>query len=229
MALAGASLQAGTLVIGTPAENSNCDPFGCPAFFGLGTYQQVYSNAAFPGAITIDDLIFYQSETLLNGGSPSNGTYTLSLSYTSAGPGDLNLSNGPSANVESGTEQQFFSGALPALSVYTPPPPGPGTENILTFAGTPFLYNPADGNLLLTVTETGATDSKPYLYLDQSGGDNPTSNAYFGTVNGGNNPGLVTGVEYSTSIAAVPEPASVLLVLAGIGLLGYRGRRRHNR
>src|ERR1039458_1786392 len=116
LTLAGVSLQAGTLIIGTPADTANCDPFGCPAFFGLGTYQQVYSNAAFPGAITIDDLILYQSEVLHNGGMPSNGTYTLSFSYTTAAPGNLDLNDGPDANIAAGTEEQFFTGTLPALT-----------------------------------------------------------------------------------------------------------------
>src|ERR1017187_250739 len=58
LAFAGASLQAGTLILGDPPmpNTGNCDPFGCPAFFGLGTYQQVYLSTAFPGAITIDAL-----------------------------------------------------------------------------------------------------------------------------------------------------------------------------
>jgi hypothetical protein len=221
LALAGATLQAGTLIIGTPATAGNCDPFGCPGFFGLGTYQQVYTSAAFPGTIAIDDLTFYQSQVLHNGGQTSDATFTLSLSYTSAGPGDLDLSDGPNANIESGTEDTFFSGTLPALTPYI-------NENLLVFSGTPFTYNPADGNLLLTVTVTDATDTLPYLYLDQSGTIEPTSNAYFGSVNGGNNPGLVTGVDYTASTSPTPEPASVLLVLAGIGLLGYRSRHWHN-
>ena len=84
MALAGVSLQAGTVVLGEPAMTGtgNCDPFGCPAFFGLGTYQQVYVGSAFPGTITIDNIAFIQGQILNNGGEPANGTYALSFSYT---------------------------------------------------------------------------------------------------------------------------------------------------
>jgi len=219
VALAGASLQAGTLVLGQPGATGNCDPFGCPAFFGLGTYQQVYASTAFPGAIDIDDLTFYQALVLDNGGKPGGGTYTLSLSYTSDAPGDLDLTGGPNANIEAGTEEAFFTGTLPALTA-------DGTTNLLTFAGTPFAYDPADGNLLLTVTLSGATNSTPYLYLDQSGSTLVTSDAYFGVANGGNEPGLVTGFDYTTTTGIVtPEPGSLLLVLAGIGLIAYQGRR----
>jgi hypothetical protein len=218
--LAGASLQADTIVLGIPAVSANCDPIGCPTFFGLGTYQQVYLGNAFPGAMTIDDIGFYQSEVLGNGGQLAGGTFALSLSYTTASPlGGLDVSNGPSANIEPGTEEQFFTGTLPAFTPYA-------TENILTFSGTPFAYNPADGNLLLTVSVTGGTDSTPYLFMDETGTTPVTSSAYFGTGNGANSTGLVTGINYTPATGtSTPEPASLVLVLAGIGLIGYKVRR----
>ncbi|MGA3078422.1 MAG: PEP-CTERM sorting domain-containing protein [Bryobacteraceae bacterium] len=220
LGLAGASLQADTIVLGIPAVSANCDPIGCPTFFGLGTYQQVYLGNAFPGAMTIDDIGFYQSEVLGNGGQLAGGTFTLSLSYTTASPlGGLDVNNGPSANIEPGTEEQFFTGTLPAFTPYA-------TENILTFSGTPFAYNPADGNLLLTVSVTGGTDSTPYLFMDETGTTPVTSSAYFGTGNGANSTGLVTGINYTPATGtSTPEPASLVLVLAGIGLIGYKVRR----
>jgi hypothetical protein len=60
-----------------------------------------------------------------------------------------------------------------------------------------------------------------------------SSNAYFGVqngvpVSGGNDiGGLVTGFDYASF--TTPEPGSLLLVLAGIGLIGYPERQRHNR
>jgi hypothetical protein len=239
LAFTGASLQAGNLVLGDPPmqRTGNCDPFGCPGFFGLGTYQQAYLDSAFPGAITIDGLEFFQGQVAGNGGLPAGGTYTLTFSYTTAAPGDLDLTN-PNNNISSGSEA-FFTGTLPALTV------NGAAGNLLAFAGTPFTYNPADGNLLLTVAVTGATDSPPYLSLDEAqcgpktvcptGSTVVSSNAYFGTIKGGavtggnDIGGLITGFDY-TSISGVPtpEPGSLLLVLAGIGLIGYQGRRRHN-
>jgi hypothetical protein len=235
LALSCAGLQAGTLVTGDPPTQGtgNCDPFGCPAFFGLGTYQQVYVGSAFPGTITIDNIAFIQGQILNNGGEPANGTYALSFSYTSDAPGDLSLTD-PSDNIGSGSET-FFTGTLPALTA-------DGAENLLVFTGTPFAYDPADGNLLLTVVVTGATNTTPYLYLDQAQCGPQTvcpgnstvvsSDAYFGTfkgnqVSGGNDiGGLVTAFTYTTSTGlSTPEPGSLLLVLAGIGLIGYQGRR----
>jgi PEP-CTERM motif-containing protein len=230
LALAGASLQASSLVLGDPPMlgTGNCDPFGCPGFLGLGTYQQVYLSTAFPGAISIAGLTFFEGQVLGNGGLPAGGTYTLSFAYTSLAPGDLNLTN-PSANIGSGG-QLFFNGALPALTTEAS-----GNELIIT--GAPFVYNPADGNLLLSVTITGAFNAGPALYLNEAacgpktacpaGSSVVSSNAYFGSLNGtpvsgGNDVGgLVTGFDYST-VGAVPEPGSLLLVLAGIGLIGLR-------
>jgi hypothetical protein len=113
LVLTGACLQPGNLVLGDPPMQGtgNCDPFGCPNFLGLGTYQQVYSSAAFPGEISIAGLTFYDSQAQQNGGLPAGGTYTFEFSYTSLEPGDLNLTN-PALNTGSGSEG-FFTGALP--------------------------------------------------------------------------------------------------------------------
>jgi len=238
LALAGASLQAGNLLLGDPPKlnTGNCDPFGCPGFFGLGTYQQVYSATAFPGIMSIDSLTFFQSQVLGNGGQPADGTYTLTFSYSPEAPGFLALTDA-NANIGSGS-LPFFTGALPALTA------GNG-ENLLSLGGTPFLYNPAIGNLLLTVSVTGAKDPNFLLYMDESqcgpqtvcpvGYSVVSSNAFFGSykgqpLSGGNTlGGLITDFTYSPGLnLSTPEPGSLFLVLAGIGLIGYQGRRRHN-
>jgi len=228
LVMAGASLQAGNLVLGDPPMlgTGNCDPFGCPAFIGLGTYQQVYLNSAFPSPISIAGLTFFDSQVLGNGGLPNGGTYTLVFSYTSLDPGDLNLTN-PGLNVGSGS-QGFFTGALPTLTQEVG-----GKELIIT--GAPFVYNPADGNLLLTVTVSGAVSPGPSLYLNEAqcgpqtvcpaGSSVISSEAYFGYANGGNDTGgLVTGFDYGS--VSTPEPATLLLVLAGIALVRFPARRR---
>ena len=233
LAFASTGLQAGTLVLGDPpiSGTGNCDPFGCPEFLGLGTYQQVYASNAFSSTITIDSISFIQGQVLDNGGLPAGGTYTLTFSYTAAGPGGLNLTN-PSDNIGAGSET-FFTGTLPALSPN-------GAENLLSFTGTPFAYDPADGNLLLTVAVSGAKDTTPFLYLDAAqcgpaticpiGSNVVSSNAYFGNSDGGNLAGgLVTAFNYTLPTGtSTPEPGSLLLVVAGIGLIGFRGLRRHN-
>lgn len=227
LALFGANLYADSLVLGNPPllGTGNCDPFGCPGFFGLTTYQQVYLSTAFPTEISIDGLTFFDGQ-VFNNGKPATGTYTLSFSYTNAAPGDLSTVS-PGANVGSDS-QTFFSGSLPSVT-----PEGSGSFLVIT--GTPFVYNPADGNLLLTVTVSGAGNQGADLFLNeaQCGPETPcppgvsvvSSDVYFGTVNGGNNTGgLVTGFDYTT-LTSTPEPASVALVLAGVGLIAVCYRR----
>lgn len=206
-----APAHASLLTVGLPAltRTGNCDPFGCPAFFGLGTYQQVYAGADFAGPLTINDLAFFDT-AVHNGGKPAGGIYTLNFAYTSFDVGNLNLSS-PNTNL-AGSLQAFFSGALPALS-----------NGTLTFTGTPFFYNPADGNLLLSVTVSGGVNGSPFLYLDQAATNTLTSDAYFGAsqgkpVTGGNEAGLVSQFTYTSSSGSgsVPEPGSWLLVCSAL-------------
>ena len=215
----GFSLQASNLLIGEPAlvATGNCDPFGCPGFFGLGTYQQVYASSAFSGEVNITGLTFYD-EQVQNGGVPASGTYTLAFSYSSNSVGDLSTVS-PGANIAS-VSQVFYTGALPSLA-----------QTTLDFAGTPFDYNPAAGDLLLTVTVSSGTNGSPTLYLDEAAALTETSNVYFGTYNGqpisGGNDigGLVTGFTVAVN-TSVPEPGSLLLVLGGVGMFAYGWRRR---
>lgn len=216
------SLQASTITIGgTPlAGTGNCDPFGCPQFFGLGTYQQVYSSSAFSGQSTIEGITFYDDQ-VENGAIPAGGTFTLSFSYTSNSPNALDLAS-PSANIDSAS-QTFYGGVLPSLS-----------GNMLTFSGNPFVYNPALGNLLLTVSVINPVDRPTVLYLDQSSSTAQTTSAYFGNFNGksvtGGNMtgGLVTGFNVFINNTATPEPGTVLLMLGGFGLIAYKrwGQKR---
>lgn len=224
VAFMGLSLQASDIVVGEPnmVGTGNCDPFGCPAFFGLGTYQQVYLSSALPGSIVIDALTFYDSQ-VHNGGKSGGGTYTVSLSYTSNAPATLDLTN-PNKNISTGS-QVFFTGVLPALTSA-----GAGLREMV-LSGTPFTYNPAAGNLLMTITVTNPANGAPQtLYLDEANALNITTSAYFGSIggfpiSGGNDQGgLITDFTY-TSLIATPEPGSLFLLLTGTVLLGWKRSR----
>ena len=89
------------------------------------------------------------------------------------------------------------------------------TPSTLTFTGNTFDYDPTQGNLLMTIVISGASDvADGYYDADNTG--SVTSRAYFGTTQGADSTGLVTGF----NDVGVPEPGSLLLlgsVLLGLG------------
>jgi len=207
-AFIGTSVQAAYVIVGPPpAGTGNCDPFGCPVFFGLGTYQQVYASTAFSAPLTFSTITFSDTVTH-NNGSKAQGTYTLSFSYTSKAVGMLDLTNYQN-NIGPGS-QTFFSGPLPNI---IPIPNSSSRE--LVISGTPFNYNPASGNLLLTVTMSSPVDPTTALYLDFASSTSQTTNAYFGSAgNGGNTTGgLVT--EFASALQ-ITGPASLPSGTAGM-------------
>jgi hypothetical protein len=207
--------QAG-VVAGLPAATGtgNCIPFGCAGAYGISTFQEIYASAAFAGPMTIAEIDFFSTQ--LTGGIQDSGTYTLSFSYSSKLVEALDLTN-PANNISFGS-QMFFSGHLPNLSGST-----------LSFTGTPFQYNPALGNLLLTVGVSGAVDDASSLFLDANATQTQVSRAWFGTTSGGNDsvgfPGPLV-----TQFDTVPEPTNMLmfggglLALAAVRLRQFRAQ-----
>jgi hypothetical protein len=202
--------HASTITVGLPAESAdgNCLPFSCPLGYGLTTFQQVYANTAFPAAVDISGIEFFDTQ-LFNGQTTlAGGSYTLDLSVTSQAVGNLDLTS-PANNV--GIDSKlFFSGSLPSI-----------TNKDLIFSGTPYAYNPAAGNLLLTVTFSGVSDPPTSAFIDQASSGSATTFASF--TSGGNyqENGLVTEFTASTS---VPEPSTLLLVTMLCGWF-YLARR----
>src|SRR5215813_11869025 len=154
--------------------------------------------------MTITGVDFFNTE--LPGGTLDSGTFSFSLAYTSRSPGGLDLTN-PLNNITSGS-QAFFSGSLPGL-----------LGGILDITGTPFLYNPTLGNLLLTVTVSGAVDGSPlFAFLDFSQTQVETSRAVFRNPPFGNigNDGGALVTKFVTS--PVPEPSSVFSLATALGI-----------
>lgn len=196
-------------VIGT-ADSEGCIPFGCTT--GGTTYQQVYASTSFSAPINIGEISFFNS--VLPGGAPMTGTFNIWLSTT----------NEPIATFDTSfvafppsTFTKVFQGTLPAVS---------GGEMDF-FLQSPFLYNPSQGNLMLTVqTFNGAavgTDSSKWLYLDVDRNAGLT-NSRISAFSIDWNQGLVTG------FSAVPGPVVGAglpgLIAACTGLVALARRRR---
>ena len=211
--------RADTFTIGDiNVSTKNTFPFG--GFFQTTTrgteYQQVYKASIFgTSAIELNSVIFYGNSSVRN----ADGTYTLSLSTTSAPVDglDTNMANniGPD-------NQTFFTGTLPLLT----------TDGKLTFSlTTPFAYDPTKGNLLLDIRISDVTTNSIAGYAAYNGDFGGLSSRMIdGTSSGTSGYGLVTTF---LSGAPVPEPGTLGLAL--IGALGsvvlalQRGRSRSPR
>jgi hypothetical protein len=219
--IAGLPAFAGIVVVGLPADagTGNAYPFGSAYD---GEYQQVYNGGQFSGPITITNLEFYNTQFNSGATAMNSGTWTIGLGVTSA---DWNTLN--SQMSLNGSTTTVFSGNL-----FQPWAFG---DTLVINLSTPFTYNPGNGNLLMDVVVSGATDAGGVIYFDTNGYNNGMFNGNtflgrvycpggtncggFGTVNSGY--GLVTGFSFGTT---TPEPGS--LALFGSGVVGLMAMLR---
>jgi hypothetical protein len=214
------------VVVGSPPDNGtgNCIPFGC-AF--NGEFQQVYTSDLFTGPLTITWLDFFNTQ-FDNGATGMNtGTFTISLSTTTANWNSLdpNPANniGPDSTV-------VFSGSLAQ-------PWAMGQTLFIPFSA-PFTYTPAAGsNLLLDIVATGTDDPQGLIYFDTNGSNNGKFNGnnvfgrlVIGTLMAGTTNELDAGYGLETGFGTgglIPEPGPMSLMGGGLAAMAIaRVRRR---
>jgi hypothetical protein len=206
---------------------ASCYPFLCnDSGTDVGpsiTYQQAYRASAFSGPITISTLSFY-SYDYNSAGNVLGGDYQIYLSTTSRAVGNLHQKFSQNLGADNAL---FYSGNLA----------GAVNGNEFDILGTPFLYDPADGNLLMTIYVSGQDNvpngddySNGFFWADYPDNGKVHATARNYVVGSGtkankddNLLGLVTGFNEA---AAVPEPASLALLGCGLGALAVLGRKK---
>jgi hypothetical protein len=223
-------LHAGTIVVpGADAASvgsiGNDDPFDL-ADTNLSSmrYQQVYASSQFSGPILITGMDF-RVAALFSGFSSTLSSIQIDLSTTSAAVDHLDETF--SNNVGSDDTVVFAKGAL-ALSGSAGGPAGVAKAfDVHIGFSTPFIYDPAKGNLLLDVRNFDGGSSGP-LDSDQSNTDSVSRLVADGvneTKGLTDSSGLVTQFDFDT--VATPEPSSI--AFGALGLLAIAAVRRATR
>ncbi len=205
LALGSMPAEAGSVTVGSP-DNGNCYPFECNdsgASIGVSIdYFEIYNSTAFSGPIDFNSITFQQWPS--GPGTVLNGDYTISFSTTTTPLGSVSYPVAPLSNTAS-----FFSGALG------------GQTGDVTITGTPYAYNPVDGNLVMEVIASNQANvpngsGNGYNLADYTGTNVlraydiiPTSDTASGT-----------GALVTTFNSAVPEPTTWAMLLLGVAIIG---------
>jgi hypothetical protein len=207
--VAAGSLLGSSIIVGSD-NGSNAFPFGGPFGSNPGTdYQEAYASSDFSTPELITGIDFFEAPGQT--GNLYSGTYTLSLSVISSSIGSLSSTNLPS-NIGAGStvfETVALSGKAPGE---------------LTFTGTPFLYDPSQGNLLLDLSVSGGSGGSVAFEDNEGVGSSLARYQNFGATNGLGY-GLVTEFDSNSGGPAVPEPGTMSLFGFGMAAILLVKRR----
>jgi hypothetical protein len=197
--------------------STNAFPFGnVVGFVYSGTYQQVYSKSVFTTPAFISEIAF--ASTGFGGSATYPLNLNISLSATAAAV------NGLSTNYANNRGADFttvFSGDLIASITRT------SAFDLVFALPTPFLYNPANGNLLLDVFINSSSAPTGLFYV--AGTTATSSRVFTSPATGATTADSLSLRTRFTTATPVPEPSMLALFGTGLcGIVAYRHRRRRN-
>ena len=208
-------------------NSNNSFPFNI-SIVGLPSqrYQQVYAASQFGGGGLITQIVFRPDAGAGHAFTSTLPDMQIDLSTTSA-PDD-GLSTTFANNVGADDTVVFARGALTLSSAFTGPPSGPKDFDIIITLTTPFLYNPALGNLLLDVRNFGAGSTCSFDAVNTPGDG---VSRVFSTTSVNDTTGSTDSLGLVTGFNIVPEPGTAMLLVGGGTLLALFGgcRRRQRR
>jgi len=140
----GSAAKADDAVTVGNANDGTCYPFSCAASEGITLFQQIFNGSTFSGSgyiTSFDQTLF----TALDYGPELLDSATYEIGFSTLPTYSLSPSPIDNIGFDYASFGVYFLGGL--------------SPNVLSFEGTPFYFDPAQGNLVMTVLISDLTTS----------------------------------------------------------------------
>jgi hypothetical protein len=188
--------------------------------------QQVYASSQFSalgGPVSITQMSFRPDARLGSAFTATNPGLDVELSTTARSPGDLSTFFAQNIGADNTI---VYRDAITFSSAFTGPTDGrPKNFDITINFTTPFYYNPATGNLLVDFGSQGPLFGQESIPIDavQGSGTFGVVSSIAGNIDSISGIPSTAGFVTRFTFTSVPEPASLVSLGLGLGLVGVAG------